>query len=178
MRLLYGKLNKARVASLARRTGFASSSSHPRPNRLIQDGRESDNQFRWHHLLYQRFTQEDVHEGRLLPARIRYGDPSSNWSKYSKPWDVVFDNPGEGIAQILVADLPSGIPKIIPDGMTSEIHSCRPSHVPLPENYPHSEIWTYKGEVKVKSGRLGSLAKKAFQAEMSERCIIIHKSSV
>lgn len=163
------------MALRRRLCGFAISSTHPRPLRLFQGTRGVDCSFHWYHLLYQRCELEAIIGDRLNPNSIRYADPSVNWSKYSKPWDVIFEYPGRGIVQFMVGRLPRDIPQEIPQGERSELHTCRPQHVPLPENYSHSEIWTYKPSGRIKGRSLGALAKKEFRQILSDRGVILHK---
>ena len=158
--------------------GFETSSSHPRPARLIQGNRGIDDRFRPIHQLYWRIVLEDIEGSLLLPARIRYKNASVNWSKYSKPWDVIFDYPKCGIAQCLVADLPWEIPKELPKGATSDPHTFYPKHDPLPDMYPHSEIRLLKGGNPVDGSKTNSLAAKEYRAAMRTRSVIILKPSI
>ena len=167
----FGRLNKARVAWKARSIAFENSSTHPRPARLIAGGRSIDNSFRWHHSLYQRCTKEDVVGTRLLAARISYKEPSVNWSKYSKPWDVLFDHPRHGIAQHMVFALPRDVPKGAPEG--TKLNSFRPVHDPMSDNYPHCEIRTFREGSQISGKALGELAKKGFRTIMSDRSVIL-----
>ena len=144
---------------------------------MIRGNRGEDHNFYWFHLLYYRFCAEDVAGGRLIPNRIKYDNTSVNWCKYSKPWDVIFDNPGFGMAQFLVALLPSGIPREIPAGQQSDIHVSKPKHDPLPENYAHTEIRTYDSLGNERGNKLGRLARKEFQQILSDRAIILLDSS-
>ncbi len=142
--------------------------------RLIQGGRPVDNAFHFFHCLYYRCKREDISEGRLLPPRIRCPNTSVNWSKYSKPWDVIFDHPGWGIAQFIVCRLPKELPKEVPVGATApQQHSFYPGHVPLPENYPHSEIWTFRAGVRAANAKLPETVKKEFRQIMSDQSVIL-----
>ncbi len=139
---------------------------------MRRNGRGVDNSFRPGDLLYRRCVREDIEGDRLLAARIKYDDTSVNWSKYSKPWDVIFDYPGQGIARWLVRDLPKQIPENYPPGTKVQLHDFTPSHVPLCKNYLHSEIWVYRSGIRIQ--RLSSnLAKKQFRTMMSDKSFLL-----
>jgi hypothetical protein len=140
---------------------------------MFQDGRRIDGGFRLRDRLFYRCVREDVSSGRLLAARISYANTSVNWSKYSKPWDVIFDHPLHGIVQFIVRDLPKELPKEKPSGGDTKLHSFLPSHVPLPTNYAHSEIWTFKEGARVAKPKLSETVKKEFRAIMSDKGIVL-----
>lgn len=148
---------------------------------MIQGRRGTDPSFRRHHLLYRRCNREDLFEGRLIPARIPL-DTSVNWSKYSKPWDVIFENPGDGFLQFTVRSLPSNVPYVIPSGQQSSLHVCAPGHKPLEYNYSHSEILTYRKSnnrlERVSKDRVGGLAKKEIRQLLSERAVLLQVPAV
>jgi hypothetical protein len=144
--------------------------------RMLQNGRAVDNGFRFFHCLYHRYKLEDIGDGRLISLRIPYKNASVNWSKYSKPWDVIFDYPGEGIGQFLVCGLPKELPIELPLGQQRnppKPHSFYPSHVPEAENYAHCEIWTFKEGAHVPSVKLPETVKKEFRQIMSDRCVLL-----
>jgi hypothetical protein len=148
---------------------------------MLQNGRADDNNFHSFHCLYCRCVQEDVSENRLLAARISYKDTSVNWSRYSKPWDVIFDYAGQGIAQFLVCGLPKELPTELPPGRQPnppKPHSFFLGHVPLPHNYAHCEVWTFKQGVRVQSPKLPEAVKKEFRQIMSDRSVLLHRSMV
>jgi hypothetical protein len=158
---VFGKLSKMRVALHGHLRGFENSSAHPIPTRLLRSNRPVDNSFRFFHQLYHRCSKEDVAGDRLIASRIRYSNPSVNWSKYAKPWDVIFDFPGRGIAQFLVCGLPRELPK------TSEVeeakaHSFFPGHVPECCNYSHCEIRTFKEGSKYSSLNCRKPSRRSF----------------
>lgn len=145
---------------------------------MLKRGRGVDNRFRFWHQLYRRCKSEDLIGDRLSPASIRYDNQSVNWSKYSKPWDVVFDYPRHGIVHFLVGDLPTELPKHNPSAGKAKLHSFFPAHVPEEENYAHSEIWTYKHEsneqkIRIEKPKLSETVKKEFRQIMSDRGVVI-----
>jgi hypothetical protein len=135
-------------------------------------GRPVDNSFRDHHGLYYRCTKEDFEDdGRLNPSRIRCDNTSVNWSKYSKPWDVIFDHPGFGIVRFLVKELPKELPKQPPKG--ANVRSFYPVHDPMDENYAHAEIGTFDGQKRIANPNLGKIVKTEFRMIMRDRAMLI-----
>jgi hypothetical protein len=141
---------------------------------MLQNGRGADNAFRPNDHLYHRCTKDDVEAGMVLPPKIRVENPSVNWSKYSKPWDVIFDYPLQGIVRFVVCKLPRELPKepTIPGTKAPQPHSFIPEHVPLPNNYSHSEIQAERAGARLK--RINSeFVRKEFQAAMSAHAVIL-----
>ena len=146
---------------------------------MVQGKRGEDQEFRASDHLYYRCATEDVVGDRLLPARISYANTSVNWSKYSKPWDVIFDHPEYGIARFIVRDLPVELPRDVPVGAKAPLaHSFFPSHVPEKENYAHSEIWTWRDGNRMPKAKLPELVKKEFRQIMSDRSLVLHQPRV
>lgn len=152
-----------------------------RPKRMLQRGRGVDSNFKDCHQLYHRCKQEDVAGDRLLAARISYKKTSVNWSKYSKPWDVIFDYPGWGIARFFVGNLPKELPKELPKDKKArskvKVHSFIPVHVPELTNYAHSEITSYKesqeGRSSTASTNFSDTVKKEFRTAMSDCSLVL-----
>jgi hypothetical protein len=173
---LLGRLAQTQIAFRKRLFGFKDSSTHPRPARMLRNGRPPDQNFKRRHFLYHRCTKEDVEGGVFLPPRIRVDRPSVNWSKYSKAWDVIFDYPRNGIVRFVVGNLPRELPKAAqrPSERAPELHSFFPFHDPLDENYSHSEIRCSRGVREIR--RISSsMVAKEFQAIMSrEGLLLLH----
>ena len=140
---------------------------------MYRQGRPVDSRFLPRHQLYFRCTKEDLIGPRLNPARIPYKNVSVNWSKYGKPWDVIFDYPDEGFVRFIVGELPKELPKDIPPVPKGskkakhlpDLHFFKPVHDPIEENYGHCEIATFrKGE---RIDLTSSLVKKEFRTAMS-----------
>ena len=142
---------------------------------MLQRDREVDNNFSKWHKLYRRFDNEDYLEDRLIASRISYKNASVNWSKYSKPWDVIFDYPNWGYSQLSVRHLPSELPKEKIDA-NAKLHSFMPEHKPLSDNYSHTEIVTYKEKTKLTGNfDLPSIVKKEFRTIVSDRSVVLAK---
>lgn len=139
---------------------------------MFQGGREIDNNYLGCHQLYRRFGKDDLLENRLIPARIKCINTSVNWSKHSKPWDVIFDTPDMGYCQILVKNLPTELPKENTAG--AKLHNFAPEHKPEDNNYSHSEIVTFKEGIKMTGNfDLPSTVKKEFRTIISDRSVIL-----
>lgn len=78
----------------------------------------------------------------IMQKLITFPDCSVNRSKYSKPEDVLEpDYLQWGILQFLVQDVPIRLQ----DG--DSISTFKVVHCPLLENYAHSEIQSFKGDI-------------------------------
>jgi hypothetical protein len=161
-----------RVDLRRRRHGFENSSDHERPGRMIAAGRGVDNGFHFFHCLYHHCKAENVTGDRLLPTGIRYDNASVNWSRYSKPWDVIFDTPGLGIAQFVVCGLPKSLPIVLPSE-DAKRYSFHPRHVPLADNYSHCEVCTFKEGEYTARPKLPETVKKEFRQIMSDRSFVL-----
>jgi hypothetical protein len=140
---------------------------------MMQNGRGVDPGFKPSHQLYHRCVEEDIDEGRFLAARMSCTNTSVNWSKYSKPWDVIFDRPECGIVRFIVGDLPREIPKEQTKGGNAKLCSFEPSHAPCQDNYSHSEIGMIREGKRVPSPKPGALVKKEFRAIMSDKGLLL-----
>ncbi len=107
----------------------------------------------------------------INPLKIGYANLSVNREKYSVSEDVIFGMPSWGILYWLVADVPSNV-KPSNEGL-GEPFDFRPSHAPEWNNYAHSEIWAYKGNVRVQDPNPSKVVKKMYRQLMSERAKII-----
>lgn len=66
--------------------------------------------------------------------------PSVNREKYSQPQDVLFSETDEfanwGVLSFRVSDLPSAFP------VEYSQYSFFPKHIPMEDNFSHSEVWS------------------------------------
>jgi len=119
-----------------------------------------------------------VEGSRLLPVRVKSFDISVNWSKYSKPWDVIFGSPTAGIALFVVWDIRRELPTDLASEQreTRKLHSYGPVHEPYDDNYSHTEIAVIKdGKRVTKSSAVGELAKKEFRQIISDKSLILRR---
>lgn len=91
--------------------------------------------------LYLRYGAGAFLEGQLAPGSIRFPKTSVNRASLSEPEDALFAEDGRyngwGVVQFRVSDLPSRIEQ---DHGPAYVFFMR--HVPLSDNYSHSEIWS------------------------------------
>ena len=158
--------------------GFPDSSKRNRPRRLLQAGRSDDQQFKPAHLLFIRCRRRDLLGGKPNPITIRYSNQSSNWSKYSKPWDVIFDSRGWGFYSLAVCDVPSNLPEHPEQAPGVTIYTFRPVHDPVNNNYPHTEIQAFKGVARVNNPKPSDLVKKEYRTAIRERARLLLKPSL
>ena len=175
---LFGRLTQAQVALHGLLSGYGSSSGK-RPTRMMRNGRSVDPGFGFCHRLYYRCeSEEDIHGDRLLAPRVKSFDISVNWSKYSKPWDVVFGYPNAGIALFFVFDIKRDLPTDRSSDQREpvKIHSFGPVHEPYDNNYSHSEIAVFKDDVRVrKSSAIGEKAKKEWRQIISDKSLVLRR---
>ncbi|MGI8427264.1 MAG: hypothetical protein ACR2M4_11885 [Actinomycetota bacterium] len=100
-----------------------------------------------------------------------------NWSKYSEPWDVIFDHPQFGFTRLFVCHLPKELPKQPPAG--SKIHLYVAEHDPKETNYAHSQIVTYKeGKKVVKNKEIPQTVKKELRTIISDRSLLLLRPKI
>ena len=112
---------------------------------MYRRGRPVDPNFSPEEILNMRCTKDTVDGSRLLPTGIdlRFPAFSVNRGKYSKPKDVLLPNwPNFGIVGFKYKNI---FYKISTDPNTEYTTSV--SHVPMEENYSHSEVRTKKNGV-------------------------------
>jgi hypothetical protein len=80
-------------------------------------------------------------QGQLLPEGIRSQKQSVNRGRFSEAEDALFSETGEydglGVVEFKVADIPQRVEQ--PQGPAYVFFT---QHVPLEDNYSHSEIWS------------------------------------
>lgn len=91
--------------------------------------------------LYLRYGCDDFVEGQLATAAIRFPKTSVNRGSLSEPEDVLFAGDGKynglGVVELKVLDIP---PEIAQEQGPAYVFFMQ--HVPCPDNYAHSEIWS------------------------------------
>lgn len=120
-----------------------------RPTAMLRNGRPRDQEFRPEERLFRRVPLQLWDDGNdpievdaielpdLSVLREKYGHPE--WARLES------EECGEwGVICFEVQDIP---PRLQHLGVF--IWSFRPRHVPLEENYPHSEVWAYENETHI-----------------------------
>jgi len=139
------------------------------PERLITGGRQPDPIFDFDEALYVRCQTKDINAGHILPSGIRFPDWSTNRSKYSEPGDVLLPSFARwGIGSFKVRDIPSEL-----QFEQSKCYSFCPVHDPLPENYAHTEVRTFKDGQFDRNTQVATSIKKLFRILLSEASIIL-----
>lgn len=102
---------------------------------------------------------------------VRKPDFSTNREALGgKPIYVLLpEYPDYGIAEFKVVSLPASIPS---EG--GREYSWAPTHVPLEDNYYHSEVRTYKDRIRCeKSSQVNALVYRIFRQRLSEAMRVI-----
>jgi hypothetical protein len=94
--------------------------------------------------LYLRYAREHWVGGQLDPAGLRFPKTSVNRSRFSEPEDALFSEIGKynglGVVRFGVWEIP---PRVDQDQGPTYVFFMK--HVPLDDNYSHSEIWSDHG---------------------------------
>ncbi len=111
---------------------------------MFRRGRAVVPNFKPSEQLYRRFRRQDIVNGELTPAALRFPAQtghSVNRSRFSRPEDVLWVEAnkleGFGIFQIAVAVIPGEL--VCRE--TGRRFTFFPKHAPHEDNYAHSEIW-------------------------------------
>jgi hypothetical protein len=142
------------------------------PDELLQGGRTPDPIFPPEEKIFIRFKQIDG-SGNVAISEIRYVDQSGNRSKYcSRPSYILlpnYDNWGYG--SISIKDI-LDIPGIITT-KSGVNNSCEVAHMPLTDNYSHSEIWTYRNGVRATNNNKKKKIAALFRIEICQKINIL-----
>jgi len=141
-----------------------------RPERMRRRGRLEDQEFSATERLFRRYTRSHYINGQFSNTGFNFDRQSVNREKYSEPGDVLFDEAdlyeGCGVLSFRTQDLPISFPPEHPQ------LSFSPKHVPMEDNYAHSEVWCDKipatGEYVTPSKSL----RKLFRTILSQRVVI------
>ena len=150
-----------------------------RLKRLLRAGRAIEPLFAPKERLYLRCRPEMIGENdHVLPASIRCNGQSCNRGKFSEPDDVLYpDWLDWGVAELFVKDIPA-VPPVDCMDISPHKYEFAVEHIPLEENYSHSEIRAYKNGLFCDKTEPGKLIKKWFRAELSLKTRIIRKPKI
>jgi hypothetical protein len=150
-----------------------------RPLRMYQGLRCSDPKFIGTERMYIRCTSTDLVRSdgarRLLPAFIRASGQSVNRGKYSFFFDVLLPGAQQasfrwlylGVVHLQVSDVSVQLQSSVPP---TEI---RVEHVPLDDNYAHSEIRAFKSDRMLTPKQVAGTVKKELRQIISDRARIL-----
>lgn len=142
-----------------------------RPGRMRRNGRPEDPAFSPLEKLFRRYTRDHYINGQFSNTGFAFTSPQSvNRQKYSEPTDVLFSETDEfatwGVLSLKTADLPSSFPEDNPQ------YSFFPKHVPMEDNYAHSEVWCDRIPLTGEYVRPSKPMSKLFRAVLSQRVVI------
>ena len=141
------------------------------PPEMLAQGRGEDPDFSPEERLFYRLNENYRVGEQPTGLDVHKPDFSVNREKHGgKPEYVLIpDWPDHGIAEFAVGSIPGPI--------TSEggkVHSWQVKHVPLDENYHHSEIHTYTNGVRAsKSHQVNKTVYRIFRQLLSEQMVVI-----
>jgi hypothetical protein len=123
-----------------------------RPKGMFRNGRNTVPDFDREEVLYHRIDKEFIQPDGSVDAihiTFRFPDLSSNRSKFSEPWYVLYPRSEFGKMAVIkcrYADIPESVRG---DGKDSPVHDIKAEHDPQDDNYGHCETRIYKGEKRL-----------------------------
>ena len=139
-----------------------------RPERMYQRDRQVLPDFEGGESLYLRYGCQDFLDGQLLSSAIRFPKTSVNRGSLSEPEDVLFDENGMykglGVVEFKVSDLP---PRVAQD--QGPAYSFFMKHVPVSNNYSHSEIWSDQESMTGQYKEPSKTVKTKFRIQLCQR---------
>ena len=126
------------------------------PERLKQKKRPPVQEFDTKERLFQRFDELITDRPYIYPNQVRFPEFSVNRERFSEPDDVLLpDYLDWGIVSFKIEDIPGK--RVIGEGTSGETtYSFVAVHVPIPDNYSHSEIRTEKNGVYTKGKKISN----------------------
>jgi len=126
---------------------------HDKPSGMLRNGRPKVQEFQPAERLYRRVSPEDWGDPRVEVDALDLPDMSVNrGAPLGEPEWVLLESDeyaNWGMIFFEVRAIPTPLTHI--DGTT---FTFRPIHVPLEENYPHSEVRAYQGDTHVQARKL------------------------
>ena len=142
-----------------------------RPNRMRRNGRGEDPAFDPTEKLFRRYTRTHYINGQFSGTGFAFDSPPSvNRQKYSEPGDVLFSETDEfaewGVLSFKVADIPASFSPENPQ------YGFFPKHMPMEDNYAHSEVWSDKLPNTGAYVKPSSQIRKLFRAALAQRVVV------
>jgi len=134
-------------------------------------GRAEDQSFEASEKLFRRYTRAHYVNGQFSNTGFAFNSPQSvNRQKYGEPTDTLFSETDEfaewGVLSFKTEDLPALFP---PDDPR---YSFFPRHVPMEDNYAHSEVWCDSVPASVRYVKPNSGTRKFFRTVLSQRVLV------
>jgi hypothetical protein len=138
---------------------------------MKRNGRLEDAVFQPSEKLFRRYKGEHFIGGKFTNMGLSFKHPPSvNRQKYSESSDVIFSETDEfaqwGVLSFQVQHLPATFPSGQPE------YSFFPKHVPLEDNYAHSEIYCDCVPASGSYVEPRSEIRKLFRATLSQRVVV------
>ena len=106
-------------------------------------------------------------DGTIYPPNIHCPDLSSNRSKFSEDWHVLFpleEYSDYAVFAFTLAALPATVQVDQPGATIYEVHTV---HSPEVDNYAHCETRLYRNSERMRGDLINKTAKKQFRNKMS-----------
>ena len=123
-----------------------------RPKSMFRNGRDAVPAFDSDELLYHRTDPAFVQPDGTIDAvhiSFRFPDLSSNRSRFSEPWYVLYPRAeygGMAILKCRQGDIPLSVQG---DGRDAPVHEIKAEHDPQDDNYGHCETRIYRRGVRL-----------------------------
>jgi hypothetical protein len=119
--------------------------------------------------LFRRLHPDHFVRGAITDAFLPFPSFSVNREKYSQPEDVLREHPHYGIAAFAVGDIPESL-----DTESGQVYWFGVEHVPLIDNYAHSEVHSFHDEVKAEPPRV---LRKKFRDLLRRQTVVLKEPS-
>jgi hypothetical protein len=143
-----------------------------RPAELHAGGRKADPVFDPTEIFYYRVNPELIQtDGKLDPAHVQCPNLSSNRSKYSQPFFVLYPRStfeNYAVFRFQLQLVPKTVSSPEASGGKPAVYTVDTAHDPEPENYGHCETRLYRGLELMDPHSVSRGAKKVFRFRMSE----------
>ena|SRR2546425_1978196 len=138
---------------------------------MRRNGRTEDQAFHATEKLFRRYIRVHYINGQFSNTGFAFNTPQSvNRQKYSEPADAVFSETDEfadwGVLSFKVEDLPASFPPENPR------YTFFPKHVPMEDNYSHSEVWCDSVPVTGRYIKPSSGTRKLFRTVLSQSIVV------
>jgi hypothetical protein len=138
---------------------------------MRRNGRPEDQDFQATEKLFRRYTRSHYINGQFSNTGFAFTSPQSiNRQKYSEPADALFSEMDEfanwGVLSFKVEDLPDFFPPDNPQ------YSFFPKHVPMHDNYAHSEVWCSGQPATAEYVKPSKQVRKLFRTALSQRIVV------
>ena len=140
---------------------------NPSPN-LKRNGRPVDNDFPDEERLFFRIEEAVLADGeKIPPSAVPFPNTSMNRERYSLPEDVLLGKQGFLVYGTAVAQVRINHQTTSDRGASTYYRLC-PIHVPLEDNYSHTELRVFKNDERSHAPNLTRNVKRHFRGKIIE----------